>query len=74
MKNKFANRINSDSAESLTVAQILWIVFTVVLVVYVGTLIYNAISKKGDAVSKCIEDSNNIFAGADQKCKDFSGK
>ncbi len=72
MKNKFANRINSDSAESLTVSQILWIVFTVVLVIYVGSLLFKAIQKKGDGASECIENSNNLFAGkASDKCKEM---
>lgn len=63
MKNKFMNRINSDTAESLTISQILWIVFTVVLVLFVGKLFYDAISKKGSNIAKCINDSNTLFDG-----------
>lgn len=61
MNERFKNRMNSDSAESLTVSQILWIVFTVVLVLYVGQLLYKAISEKGMGVANCLENSNTLF-------------
>lgn len=61
MKNRFMSRVNSDSAESLTISQILWIVFTVVLVLAVGTLLLNAIRSKGTKIAKCINESNTLF-------------
>lgn len=74
MKTHMMNRINSDSAESLTVSQILWIVFTVVLVLYVGQLIYQAVSQKGRAIADCLNDSNALFQGsAEQGCADSEG-
>lgn len=59
--NRLKNRMNSNTAESLTISQILWIVFTVVLVLFVGRLIYNAVSAKGQSVAECIEKSNTLF-------------
>ena len=67
MKNRFMSRVNSDSAESLTISQILWIVFTVVLVLAVGTLLLNAISRKGRNIAKCIEQSTTLFNDAKDK-------
>ena len=63
MPKNFSSRFNDDTAESLTISQILWIVFTVVLVIAVGKVLMNAITKKGKAVGNCIKDSNNLFGG-----------
>lgn len=60
-KERIMNRVNSDSAESLTISQLLWIVFTVVLVLFIGQLLYKAISKKGENIADCIEKSNSLF-------------
>lgn len=68
MNERFKNRMNSDSAESLTISQILWIVFTVVLVLFIGQLLYKAISKKGAAVADCIENSNTLFDKVGSDC------
>ena len=69
MSKNFSSRFNDDTAESLTIAQILWIVFTVVLVMAVGKLLMDAITKKGQAVGDCINNSNNLFgATPDPKC------
>ena len=69
MPKNFSSRFNDDTAESLTVSQILWIVFTVVLVMAVGKVIMDAITKKGQAVGDCIKNSNNLFGGTpDPKC------
>lgn len=69
MPKNFSSRFNDDTAESLTIAQILWIVFTVVLVMAVGKFLMDAITKKGKTVSECIDDSNNLFGGsANTKC------
>lgn len=69
MPKNFSSRFNDDTAESLTISQILWIVFTVVLVMAVGTVIMKAITNKGKTVGDCITNSNNLFGGtADPKC------
>lgn len=68
MKEKLTRRMNSDTAESLTVSQILWIVFTVVLVLFVGQLLYKAISSKGAAVADCIDQSNTLFDKVGSQC------
>ena len=69
MPKNFSSRFNDDTAESLTISQILWIVFTVVLVMAVGTVLMKAISDKGKAVGDCINNSNNLFGGTpDPKC------
>lgn len=66
MRNKIRSRFNDDTAESLTISQILWIVFTVVLVLFVGGLIYKAISSKGAAIADCLDKSNTLFQTTDQ--------
>ena len=69
MPKNFSSRFNDDTAESLTVSQILWIVFTVALVLVVGKVIFDAVSQKGKIVGDCITNSNNLFGGtADPKC------
>ena len=69
MPKNFSSRFNDDTAESLTISQILWIVFTVVLVMAVGTVIMKAITDKGKTVGDCIKNSNNLFSGTpDPKC------
>lgn len=69
MPKNFSSRFNDDTAESLTIAQILWIVFAVVLVMAVGTIIMKAVTAKGTAIGKCINDSNTLFDGATDKAK-----
>lgn len=66
MRNKIRSRFNDDTAESLTIAQILWIVFTVVMVLFVGGLIYSAISRKGAAIADCLDKSNTLFQTTDK--------
>ena len=69
MPKNFSSRFNDDTAESLTISQILWIVFTVVLVMVVGKFLMDAITTKGKDVGDCITNSNNLFGGtADPKC------
>ena len=69
MPKNFSSRFNDDTAESLTISQILWIVFTVVLVMAVGKFLIDAITKKSEDVGKCIENSNNLFgANPDPNC------
>ena len=69
MPKNLSSRFNDDTAESLTIAQILWIVFAVVLVIAVGKILMGAITNKGKAVGNCIEKSNTLFDGAaDAKC------
>lgn len=71
MPKNFSSRFNDDTAESLTIAQILWIVFTVVLVIAVGKIIMDAVKAKGKSVGDCINNSNNLFNGDDtaKACK-----
>ena len=61
IKQRFMNRINSDRADSNSVSIILWIVFTAVLVITVGGIIFHAVSTKGKAVGECIKMSNSRF-------------
>ena len=69
MPKNFSSRFNDDTAESLTISQILWIVFTVVLVMAVGKFLMDAITEKGDDVGKCIKNSSNLFGdNPDPKC------
>ena len=63
MPKNFSSRFNDDTAESLTISQILWIVFTVALVLVVGKVIFDAVSQKGKNVGDCITNSNNLFGG-----------
>lgn len=72
IKERFMNRVNSDRADSNSVSMILWIVFTVVLVITVGGLIFNAVKKKGQSVADCINDSNSVFGGSSDKCDSFN--
>ena len=73
MINKLKTRMNSDSADSLTVAQILQIAFVVVLVIAVGQMIYSSVSAKGKAVADCIDQSNTLFTGKGSTCMDSKG-
>ena len=69
MPKNFSSRFNDDTAESLTISQILWIVFTIVLVMAVGKILMDAITHKGKTVGDCINNSNNLFgATPDPTC------
>lgn len=70
IKERFINRLNSDRADSLSVSQILWIAFVVVLVLTVGVVIMNAIRNKANQTADCINKSNNTFqtGKADDAC------
>lgn len=61
IKERFINRLNSDRADSLSVSQILWIAFVVVLVLTAGVLIMNAVRNKANQTADCINNSNNTF-------------
>lgn len=61
LKQRFINRVNSDRADSNSVSMILWIVLTVVLVLTVGGIIFNAVRRKGTAVGECIDKSGSLF-------------
>ena len=63
LKQRFINRVNSDRADSNSVSMILWIVLTVVLVITVGGIIFNAVRRKGMAVGECIDKSDYLFTG-----------
>lgn len=70
IRERFTNRLNSDRADSLSVSQILWIAFVVVLVLSVGVMIMKAIYNKSQQTADCINNSNNTFAtnDADKSC------
>jgi hypothetical protein len=63
LKERFMNRINSDRADSTSVSMILWIVFTVVLVITVGHIIFAHVYGEGITVGNCIDNSNTEFPG-----------
>lgn len=63
MKNHMMERINSDRGDSLTISQILWIVFVVLLVMIVGNKIFAAVSRKGTDVANCIDNSDQVIVG-----------
>ena len=63
MNTRIKERMNSDRADSLTISQILWITFTVVLVLFVGQKVYAAVTAKGTAVANCVKSSNTLFTG-----------
>lgn len=66
--NRILSRIANDRGDNNTISILLWIVLVLVLVTFVGKILYDAISKKSEDVAKCIEDSNNVFGGS-EKCK-----
>ena len=66
--NIILSRIANDRGDNNTISILLWIVLVLVLVTFVGKILYDAISKKSEDVAKCIEDSNNVFGGSG-KCK-----
>lgn len=70
IRERFTNRLSSDRADSLSVSQILWIAFVVVLVLSAGALIMKAIYNKTQQTADCINNSNNTFAtgDADKSC------
>ena len=61
--NYVKERISSDRGDSMTVSQMLWITFTVVLVIMVGQKVYTSIKKKSDQMADCIDKSDVIFSG-----------
>jgi hypothetical protein len=70
LKERFMNRINSDRADSTSVSMILWIVFTVVLVITVGGIVFNNIKTKGHAAAVCIQNSEIVIPAGDTFCSD----
>lgn len=63
IKNKFINKVKSNRGDSNSISQILWITLTVVLVLVVGGVIYNAVSKQASKASDCITNANIVFTG-----------
>ena len=49
-------RFNSDSGESISVAQLLWIMFAVVIVIGLGTYLYKAMHSKARDTADCINN------------------
>lgn len=68
MKNRLTQRMSSDTAESLTISQIVWIVFTIVVVLAITQKLYPAITGKGDAIKDCINQSNTLFDKTSSAC------
>lgn len=56
-------RFNSDSGESISVAQLLWIMFAVVIVIGLGTYLYNAMHAKARDTADCINKANSYING-----------
>ena len=59
-------RFNSDSGESISVAQLLWIMFAVVIVIGLGTYLYKAMHKKAGETATCITNANSYINGSAQ--------
>ena len=59
-------RFNSDSGESISVAQLLWIMFAVVIVIGIGSFIYSSMKTKATETAKCIDKANSYINGKQQ--------
>ena len=66
LKERFMS--NSDIADSTSVSMILWIVFTVVLVITVGPILFDAVFQKGRSAKNCITNSPWLFNDGDTDC------
>lgn len=63
MLENIKNRISSDSADSNTISMILWISLAVVLVLAVGSIIYNAVSNKANEIGNDIQNAEADWRG-----------
>lgn len=63
MLENIKNRISSDSADSNTISMILWISLAVVLVLAVGSIIYNAVSNKATEIGNDIQNAEADWQG-----------
>ena len=63
MLDNIKNRISSDSADSNTISMILWISLAVVLVLAVGSIIYNAVSNKANEIGNDIQNAEADWRG-----------
>lgn len=63
MLDNIKNRISSDSADSNTISMILWISLAVVLVLAVGSIIFNAVSNKATEIGNDIENAEADWRG-----------
>jgi len=59
-------RFNSDSGESISVAQLLWIMFAVVIVIGLGSYLYKAMHTKARVTADCINNANTYINGSQQ--------
>lgn len=59
-------RFNSDSGESISVAQLLWIMFAVVIVIGLGSYLYKAMHSKARDTADCINKANTYINGSAQ--------
>lgn len=63
MLDNIKSRISSDSADSNTISMILWISLAVVLVLAVGSIIYNAVSNKATEIGNDIQNAEADWQG-----------
>lgn len=56
-------RFNSDSGESISVAQLLWIMMAVIVVIGIGSYLYAAMKQKAKETSTCITNANTYING-----------
>ena len=63
MLDNIKSRISSDSADSNTISMILWISLAVVLVLAVGSIIYNAVSNKANEIGNDIQNAEADWRG-----------
>ena len=56
-------RFNSDSGESVSVSQLLWIMMAVIIVIGIGGYIYTAMKAKVVKTADCIDKANTYING-----------
>lgn len=54
-------RFNSDSGESVSVSQLLWIMMAVIIVIGIGGFIYSAMKTKAGKTAECINNANTYI-------------
>ena len=59
-------RFNSDSGESVSVSQLLWIMMAVIIVIGIGGFIYSTMKTKAQKTADCIDRANTDINGTAQ--------
>ena len=59
-------RFNSDSGESVSVSQLLWIMMAVIIVIGIGGFIYSVMKTKAQKTADCIDRANTYINGTAQ--------